>query len=103
MGWGETARGRRALLQLLLHVEKRGDFFDVKPAIVRLGPSDGNTFIEGFGRAGELAQAVVARSGGLAARFAQWAQAVWFACATFAREVRCARVYGYRVVSRRGR
>ena len=48
-GLGRDRKGRRALLQLLLHVEKRGDFFDVKPAIVRLGPSDGNTFIEGLG------------------------------------------------------
>ncbi|MCE2434397.1 MAG: hypothetical protein J4F29_15975, partial [Candidatus Latescibacteria bacterium] len=46
-GLGRDRKGRRALLQLLLHVEKRGDFFDVKPAVVRLGPSEGNTFIEG--------------------------------------------------------
>ena len=42
-------KARGALLQLLLHVEKRGDLFDVKPAVVRLGPQDGNTFIEAMG------------------------------------------------------
>ena len=46
---GRDGKARRALLQLLLHVAKRGDFFDVKPAIVRFGPQAGNTFIEALG------------------------------------------------------
>ena len=48
-GLGRDKRGKQALLQLLLHVEKRGDLFDVKPALGRLGQQDGNTFIEGLG------------------------------------------------------
>jgi hypothetical protein len=46
---GRDHKARHVLLQLLLHVEKRGDFFDVKPAIVRLGPQYGNSFIEALG------------------------------------------------------
>ena len=46
---GEDRKGRRALLHLLLHVEKYGRFFDVKPALARLGPQDGNTHIEALG------------------------------------------------------
>ena len=46
---GKDRKGRRALLQLLLHAEKRGNFFDVKPALARLGPQDGNTYIEALG------------------------------------------------------
>ena len=46
---GRDRKARTALLQLLLHVEKRGDLFDVKPASPRLGPQEGNTLIEGLG------------------------------------------------------
>ena len=46
---GRDSKARQAFLQLLLHVEKRSDFFDVKPAVVRLGPQTGNTFIEALG------------------------------------------------------
>jgi len=46
---GRDRKARQALLQLLLHVAKRDDFFDIKPAIVRLGPLQGNTFIEALG------------------------------------------------------
>lgn len=48
-GLGRDRRAKQALLQLLLQVEKRGDLFDVKPALSRLGTQDGNTFIEGLG------------------------------------------------------
>lgn len=46
---GKDRKGRRALLHLLLHVENHARFFDVKPAIARLGPQDGNTHIEALG------------------------------------------------------
>lgn len=48
-GLGRDRRARQALLQLLLHIEKRGDLFDVKPALGRLGTQESNTFIEGLG------------------------------------------------------
>jgi hypothetical protein len=46
---GPVPGAREALLKLLLHVEKQGDLFDVKPACIRLGPQEGNTYIEGLG------------------------------------------------------
>jgi len=46
---GRDKRARKALLDLLLVVEKRGDLFDTKPALSRLGSQDGNTFIEALG------------------------------------------------------
>ena len=48
-GVGRDQHAKQALLQLLLQVEKRGDLFDVKPALSRLGTQAGNTFIEGLG------------------------------------------------------
>ena len=43
--------GRKALLRLLLHLyaTQHADLLGVKPAVFRLGPQEGNTFIEGLG------------------------------------------------------
>jgi len=46
---GKDRRARKALLELLLHAQQHADLFGVKPAISRLGPQDGNTFIQGIG------------------------------------------------------
>jgi len=39
---------REALLELLLHVEKRGQLLDSSPAVSRLGAHEGNTFVRGL-------------------------------------------------------
>ncbi|MCZ6632042.1 MAG: PcfJ domain-containing protein [bacterium] len=45
---GRDRKGLQALLSVLLHTEKNADLFGMKPAITRLGPQGGNTFIEGL-------------------------------------------------------
>ncbi len=42
-------RVRRALYELLIHVERYGDLFTTEQVIPRFGPVKGNTFIESFG------------------------------------------------------
>ena len=47
--FGNDEKARRALYDLLIHVERFGAVFDMEPAIPYLGPVPGNTFIEGMG------------------------------------------------------
>jgi len=46
---------RESLLELLLHVEKRAELFELSPAIPRLGAQEGNTFIRGMAALAEHA------------------------------------------------
>jgi hypothetical protein len=43
---GANKRNRDAYRHLLLQAEQRSDLLNVKPALVRLGPQDGNTYVE---------------------------------------------------------
>lgn len=46
---------REALLELLLHAEKRAEILELSPAIPRLGAQEGNTFIRGMAALAEHA------------------------------------------------
>ena len=45
---GKRRRVRKALLRLLRHTARHADLFGMDPAVPRLGPRTGNTFIEGM-------------------------------------------------------
>ncbi len=47
-GLGGGRGGRKALLELVLHAAQVADLFGAKPAVSRLGPQEGNTFVEGL-------------------------------------------------------
>ena len=46
---GNDGKTRRALHNMLIHVERYGDLFGMAPVIPFLGPVPGNTFVEGMG------------------------------------------------------
>jgi hypothetical protein len=46
----DDAEERKAYLKILLHVERTGDLFGMKPAVSVLGAAEGNTFVEAMGQ-----------------------------------------------------